>query len=67
MSDDEKHLRETIRVWVWGGFYDKERAVEHLDDLFANDPGLTVDKEGNGTPKRRIDITNIDLKRRTPR
>ena len=44
MTDDEKYLRDSIRVWVWGGFYDQERAVEHLDDLFADDPDLTVDK-----------------------
>jgi hypothetical protein len=44
MSDDEKYLRDTIRTWVWGGFYDTARAAEHLEDLFTDDPELAVDK-----------------------
>ncbi len=44
MTDDETYVRDAIHVWVWGGFYDPERATEHLDDLFADDPELTVDK-----------------------
>lgn len=44
MSDDEKYLRDTIRTWVWGGFYDTARAAEHLDDLFTDDPEMAVDR-----------------------
>ena len=44
MSDDEKFLQHTIRVWVWGGFYDRERAAEHLEDLFTDDPEMAADR-----------------------
>ena len=44
MTGDEKHLQESIRFWVWSGFYDKDEAAEHLDNLYEDDPELTVDK-----------------------
>jgi hypothetical protein len=42
--DNEDDIRQQIKFWVWSGFYDEERAVEHLDSLYEDDPELTVDR-----------------------
>jgi hypothetical protein len=42
--NDEGDIRQQIKFWVWSGFYDKERAAEHLASRYEDEPDLTVDR-----------------------
>jgi hypothetical protein len=43
MSEDEQNIPESIRIWVWSGFYNEADAEEHLQSLYEDDPNLSAD------------------------
>lgn len=63
----EEDTLSLLKVWVWSGFYSEREAAERLEvHLSEEEAPLNLATAWDGARKTRIDIKDIDWKRRTP-
>ena len=42
MSETDDYILQTIRTWVWSGFYSPDQVDEMIDDLLEDDSNETM-------------------------